>query len=153
MIDRLEISKAMKEMETDHLRIAPNTEQLLRLPPGKELDEWIAETLMEYEETELRRVYTDDGSYHMSRFKKGDRQVLVPPFSTEIASAMEVFQRLRDLGFQVTLGSKYSESASCTIKLVTEYGVREITASRIPPKTYSIPEAICKACVLAFGTM
>lgn len=86
----------------------------MKLKPGRELDALIAEKVMN------RPIYVaHDGTPHFADLspKKRDGRVvetpysIVPSYSTNIAAAWEVVEKMRSLGFTLSLtdwGDKYS---------------------------------------------
>lgn len=145
-----EIKQSLVELQNEPLQVPYTMKKLLEMKPSPELDEWIGIAVMGYEHTDLRRVHTEDGMVRMSRYKKGDRQVLMPAFSTDLLAAMEVVEHLRKIGWQVYIECLSYEMVRCRMKHKSEFGMREVIAERTFPRSYTIPEAICKACVQAF---
>lgn len=143
--------RELAELKTDHLKKPYTYDSLRNMPPSKELDEWVGVTIMGYEPTELRRVDHEDPTVvKMSRFKKGNRQVLMPAFSTDLVASFEIVEHLRKLGWKVKIEFPSGDIVSVTLEYKDDFGSRRGVAYRAFPRGYAVPEAIVKACVEVF---
>jgi hypothetical protein len=125
-------------------------EEALALPPSRALDEYVGYLVMGYEESELRRVFLDEGktTFKMTRWTKEGEPVYVPHFSTEMGDAFLLVEEMKKEGWFFHL-STLAEGYKATIHRTSPWGVERFECDPPFPKRLTLPEAITKVCIMA----
>lgn len=139
-------------------------EQILEMPAGPKMDALVAEHVFGLARkirpagealTEPVTVYTDNRFYsdgsHFRRQLERDPRVKPRSYSTDIAAAWEVVERLREMFGHVVLSAGYlgyrcGEPPPCDSYDCMELGSHEWRQPRAEP---TAPLAICRAALLA----
>lgn len=112
------------------------------LKPGRELDALVAEKVMEWQDCMLDNKPIDG----LGKTPEGRTAVIIPNYSTNIAAAWEVVEKMRNLGWFFDLNFQ----ASYTAMFRTDY---LITTRRFEEKEETAPHAICLGALKAVGAL
>lgn len=112
----------------------------------REIDALIAEKVMGLKVKELAGYDGFGNEMHRDfyMFYGGDYKDMVPNYTTDIAQAFQVLDRLNTDGFEYRVGRERDGSAF--VRLIDKYGKFHAWALDMP-----VPEAICRAVIAALG--